>query len=192
MIRILPLGDSITQGTIVGGYRIPLEKTLIAQGMEFDFVGPTTFNSGAMVRPRHGGFGGLRIDQIQERVVQMDTAPASDYVLLDAGTNDFFQGASLDIMYTRYEALLATLRTKWPNAKIIPAVIGLYGASAYTAYPNAWIGTLRSFNAYITTLPNSVAMPVFLDGLLSEDGIHPTADGYNSMAWAWSIRIGGR
>lgn len=192
MIRILPLGDSITQGTVVGGYRMPLEQTLTAQGMEFDFIGSTTFNSGAMVRQKHGGFGGLRIDQIRDKVIQMDAIPAADYVLLDAGTNDFVQGANLDTMYTRYEALLTTLRSKWPTAKIIPAAIGLYGSAAYTAYPSVWIGTLRSFNAYVMTLPFAVAMPLFLDGLLSADGIHPTSEGYTCMAWAWEIKINGR
>ena len=37
-IRVMPLGDSITQGTVPGGYRNKLYQTLTAAGYNVDFV----------------------------------------------------------------------------------------------------------------------------------------------------------
>ena len=38
-LKIMPMGDSITEGTIPGGYRLPLYNLLQAGGYSFDFVG---------------------------------------------------------------------------------------------------------------------------------------------------------
>src|SRR5678815_2783167 len=38
-LRIMPMGDSITEGSIPGSYRLPLYNLLQTNGYAFDFVG---------------------------------------------------------------------------------------------------------------------------------------------------------
>ena len=75
-IRVMPLGDSITDGfSTVGGYRQPLCNKLEENGYSgnFDFVGPNW--GGNCYDPQHAGYSGYSIDNIdqadsQERVFQ--------------------------------------------------------------------------------------------------------------------------
>src|SRR2546427_13252520 len=65
-IRILPLGDSITQGWIVpGGYRLPLYQLLTNAGYNVDFTGTQTDNGApGLPDPDHEGHPGWTIRQI--------------------------------------------------------------------------------------------------------------------------------
>src|SRR5512139_1700018 len=69
-VRIMPLGDSITDGTQVpGGYRIGLWQRLAATGHRVDFVG-SQFNGPANLGDHdHEGHPGWRIDQIDASIV---------------------------------------------------------------------------------------------------------------------------
>ena len=68
-VRVMPLGDSITEGTQVpGGYRIGLWQRLAAAGYRVDFVG-TQFNGPAALGDHdHEGHPGWRIDQIDANI----------------------------------------------------------------------------------------------------------------------------
>ena len=115
--KIMPLGDSITDGVIGGGpvlpiserlgYRKPLYDSLTGSGFTFDFVGSLTSGSSALPdfdidHEGHGGwsafdiaFGmtGFPTDGVR---AWLDQNPA-DIVLLHAGTNDLAQTTSADI-----------------------------------------------------------------------------------------------
>jgi lysophospholipase L1-like esterase len=60
-LRIMPMGDSITQGTIPGGYRKPLHDLLLKNGHKVDFVGAKTQNGDTCPDPDHWGQGGWQI-----------------------------------------------------------------------------------------------------------------------------------
>ena len=67
-LRILPLGDSITQGTgdtAGGGYRGPLWTLLKNAGYNADFVGSQTDTSCTLAGfdKNHEGHGGWRVDE---------------------------------------------------------------------------------------------------------------------------------
>ena len=114
--KIMPLGDSITDGVIGPivlpiserlGYRKPLYDSLTGSGFTFDFVGSLTSGSSALPdfdidHEGHGGwsafdiaFGmnGFPTDGVR---AWLDQNPA-DIVLLHAGTNDLAQTTSADI-----------------------------------------------------------------------------------------------
>ena len=67
LLRILPMGDSITNGAAFdspdgsGGYRGPLYDSLTAAGYTVDYVGTTTTNSELLAEKEHEGHGGWRI-----------------------------------------------------------------------------------------------------------------------------------
>jgi hypothetical protein len=76
-LRILPLGDSITEGTVAGGYRAPLYAALIADGYTVSYVGDQTTNLGGGLpadEGRHEGFPGDTSVQLQ---AQIDTQTTS-------------------------------------------------------------------------------------------------------------------
>src|SRR5688572_17581059 len=68
-VRVMPLGDSITEGTQVpGGYRVGLWQRLSGAGYRVDFVG-TQFNGPAALGDHdHQGHPGWRIDQIDANI----------------------------------------------------------------------------------------------------------------------------
>src|SRR3982751_4842369 len=63
-VRVMPLGDSITEGTQVpGGYRIGLWQRVSSNGYRVDFVG-SQFNGPSNLGDHdHEGHPGWRIDQ---------------------------------------------------------------------------------------------------------------------------------
>lgn len=62
-LRIMPMGDSITEGTVPGGYRHPLHKLLVDDGQKVEFVGAKTQDGDSCPDPDHWGKGGWQISQ---------------------------------------------------------------------------------------------------------------------------------
>jgi uncharacterized repeat protein (TIGR02543 family) len=60
-LRIMPMGDSITAGTVPGGYRLPLYNLLQGNGYTFDFVGNKTQSGDTTPDTNHWGQGGRQI-----------------------------------------------------------------------------------------------------------------------------------
>ncbi|MEO7300794.1 MAG: Calx-beta domain-containing protein [Verrucomicrobiota bacterium] len=60
-LKIMPMGDSITEGTIPGGYRLPLYNLLQTNGYTIDFVGAKTQIGDTCPDPNHWGKSGWQI-----------------------------------------------------------------------------------------------------------------------------------
>ena len=95
--RIMPLGDSITQGAASGepdedlqaGYRLVLWDLLADAGYDVDFVG--NLNSGSDILdfdPHHEGHPGWRDDEIAANIYAWLKLNPADIILLHIGTND--------------------------------------------------------------------------------------------------------
>src|SRR4051812_4213000 len=68
-VRVMPLGDSITEGTQVpGGYRIGLWQRLATGGYRIDFVGSQYNGPTNLGDHDHEGHPGWRIDQIDANI----------------------------------------------------------------------------------------------------------------------------
>src|SRR5436305_15244721 len=69
-VRVMPLGDSITDGiTVPGAYRIGLWQRLVAGGYTVDFVGSLSNGPASLGDHDHEGHSGWRIDQIDANSV---------------------------------------------------------------------------------------------------------------------------
>src|SRR6185503_13517942 len=69
-VRVMPLGDSITEGTQVpGGYRIGLWQRFVSGGFRVDFVGSQFNGPSSLGDHDHEGHPGWRIDQIDANIV---------------------------------------------------------------------------------------------------------------------------
>ncbi|KAA9372941.1 GDSL family lipase, partial [Microbispora cellulosiformans] len=88
-VRVMPLGDSITEGTQVpGGYRIGLWQRLAAGRYTVDFVGSQYNGPGNLGDHDHEGHPGWRIDQIDANITGWLRSYTPRTVLLHIGTND--------------------------------------------------------------------------------------------------------
>src|SRR5256884_9843505 len=69
-VRVMPLGDSITDGlTVPGGYRIGLWQRFGTGGYTVDFVGSLSNGPANLGDHDHEGHSGWRIDQIDANIV---------------------------------------------------------------------------------------------------------------------------
>jgi lysophospholipase L1-like esterase len=188
-VRVMPLGDSITEGTQVpGGYRIGLWQRLASANYRVDFVG-SQFNGPASLWDHdHQGHPGWRIDQVDANVVTWlrNTNPRT--VLLHIGTNDILQNRDVAGAPARLSALVDRITATAPNADVLVATIIPLANSGQNA-------AARTFNATIPGMVQSkvdagkrvrlVDMHSALTTADLIDGIHPTATGYDKMAATW-------
>ncbi len=194
-IRIMPLGDSITEGSAfdspdgTGGYRGPLFALLADEGYNVDSVGSSTQNSGLLAEKEHDGHPGWRIDQIDSNIAGwLDGIEDPDVVLMHIGTNDFGQNFSTATAINRLDALILKIATLRPYAHIIVTNLMARGEpqnSAIQAQFNPGVEGVVSAHAAagrrVTFLDMRAAVP------LSDmpDQLHPDQNGYNKMAAAW-------
>lgn len=188
VIKILALGDSITQGARVnGGYRLPLQQMLAEDDVAFDFIGPETINSDGMADPEHAGIGRNRIAQVEARLDTITDTP--DIILLDIGTNDLYHADNLDTIETRLRSLVTAMRAKWPFARIIVATVGPFAFDRFDGVP-AMNEAAIDYNSYIVWLPGVEVAFMPLRAALLGDGVHPNQAGYVVMAEAWRRAMG--
>jgi lysophospholipase L1-like esterase len=107
VIRIMPVGDSITVGSLSGAvpddndhqisYRADLWDKLVAAGYNvsvLDFVGSMQSGGAIMTDPDHEGHIGWRADQIRDNIYNWLVANPADIILLHIGTNDIIASES--------------------------------------------------------------------------------------------------
>lgn len=93
MVRILPLGDSLTSGTgAFSGWRSPLKKIMSTWGYaQWEYVGGQTTQQedlGSLGRDwRHEGYGGYRVDQLAGIVRNRIETYQPDLVIVMSGSN---------------------------------------------------------------------------------------------------------
>jgi lysophospholipase L1-like esterase len=188
-VRIMPLGDSITEGTQVpGGYRIGLWQRLTGGGYRVDFVGSQFNGPSTLGDHDHEGHPGWRIDQIDANIVGWLNTYQPHDVLLHIGTNDILQNSNVSGAPSRLSTLIDHITATAPGAEVFVAqIIPL----ANSGQENA----VRTFNAAIPGIVQSKANAGKHVHLVDQhsaltaadltDGIHPTASGYDKMAAVW-------
>ncbi|MBX6384857.1 MAG: lectin, partial [Microbispora sp.] len=188
-VRVMPLGDSITEGTQVpGGYRIGLWQRLAAGRYVIDFVGSQFNGPSTLGDHDHEGHPGWRIDQIDANITGWLHTYTPRTVLLHIGTNDVLQNYNLSTAPQRLSTLIDHITTAAPDADVFVATIIPLSNSGQEA-------AARTFNAAIPGIVQSKANSgkhVHLVDMHSKlttadliDGIHPTSAGYDKMAAAW-------
>ena len=184
-VRVMPLGDSITDGlNVPGGYRIGLWQRLVADGYTVDFVG-SQFNGPASLGDHdHEGHSGWTIAQIDQNIVNWLRTSTPRTVLLHIGTNDMIGGASGAPQ--RLSTLLDRIASTAPGTIVFVATI------VPLSFNDA---AVRTFNAAIPGIVQSkvnAGQRVHLVDMYSAlttadlaDGVHPNAGGYDKMAAVW-------
>ncbi|SCF27692.1 ricin-type beta-trefoil lectin domain protein [Micromonospora mirobrigensis] len=188
-VRVMPLGDSITEGTQVpGGYRIGLWQRLANGRYTTDFVGSQYNGPGSLGDHDHEGHPGWRIDQIDANIVGWLNSYQPHTLLLHIGTNDILQNYNVSTAPNRLSTLIDRITSTAPAAEVFVAQLTPLANSGQEA-------AVRTFNAAVPGIVQAKANAgrhVHLVDMHSAvptadliDGIHPTATGYDRMAAAW-------
>lgn len=213
-LRIMPLGDSITDGFTgdpVGGYRLTLWKMLEANGYadQIDFVGANWGGDG--IDPNHAGYSGYAIADIpgQRSGIYnfidwlMESYPA-DVVMLQIGTNDILSSYELDAMPERLELLVDTVLSYLPEDGLLYLATIPYMDADVTNYTDAYTveemdKAVDDYNTAVkamVTEKQAEGKPIALSDINSQltkqdllDGVHPNATGYEKMGNYWYQKI---
>ncbi len=188
-VRVMPLGDSITEGTQVpGGSRIGLWQRFTTNRYTVDLVGSQFNGPSTLGDHDHEGHPGWRIDQIDANIVGWLNTFNPRTVLLHIGTNDVLQNFNLGSAPSRLSTLLDRITNTKPGAEVFVAQIIPLANSGQDA-------AARTFNAAIPGIVQSkvnagkrvhlVDMHSALTTADLIDGVHPTSTGYNKMAAVW-------
>ena len=193
--KILPLGDSITDGVGVSGggsYRIELFHLALQAQQEITYVGSLT-NGPQMVDmqpfPRdHEGHSGWTISQIDGITPSYALDDDPHIILLHIGTNDMRGDVSMSA--NRLGTLIDQIVMDQPNALVVVAKIIPYPAQSnqVTTYNNAVPGVVQmraSAGKHVVLVDQFTGFP---NSELA-DGIHPNAAGYQRMARVWYAAI---
>lgn len=219
--KILPLGDSITEGfgyrgsssdpDNQGGYRIELFRQAVSAGKNITFVGaatngPTTVANKTFPR-NHEGHGGYTIDSDGGHSGisgSITNSAMSNYkphiVLLMIGTNDINGNVDTANAPTRLGKLIDAITSASSSTLVVVASI----------IPSQTDGTNRNFQTYNAAIPGVVNKAasagkhvVFLDNWaafsadasyktkLMIDNLHPNDDGYAVLGQSWYKAISG-
>jgi len=194
-IRIMPLGDSITQGYKGHDtYRRGLWLRLKHAGAGVDFVGSLKKNYWGM--PRHSDFDmdheghwGWRADQVMARMDKWAAENVPDIVLIHLGTNDIGGGQDIGETVGEIEEIIAILRKHNAKVKVLLAqIIPLANEQATKR--------IKRFNKQLVKLTESISkeesriIPVnhfegFDPKTDTYDGVHPNERGMDKMADKW-------
>lgn len=185
-VRVMPLGDSITDGfNVPGGYRIDLWQRMAGGGYTVDLVG-SGFNGPAGLGDHdHEGHSGWRIDQLDANIVGWLQAYAPRTILLHIGTNDMNQNYDIANAPARLSALIDKIRTKAPAVQLFIAQITPESDPTLAARVNAYNATIPGIVAQKGPLTHLVDMHSAITTGDLADGVHPTAGGYDKMAARW-------
>lgn len=174
-IVVIGFGDSITYGTgsYTGGYETKLEPLLISRCGE-----AAVLNYG--IRGETTGAGSGRIDSV------LAAQPNANFILILEGTNDLFNGLSLDSTQYNLEVMI----TKSRNANVTPILATLTPDTRDGSEHKDIYGT---YNPMIQSIGVDMEVAVvdmwdavaYNWGGWSGDGLHPNDGGYNVMAMAW-------
>lgn len=189
-LRIMPLGDSITDGANVpGGYRIELWRRLVTEDrLGIDFVGSLQNGPASLGDREHEGHSGWRIDDLATEVDGWLVQHRPETILLMIGTNDMFQDRAGTEAPARLGALLDRITARLPTATVLVASLPPLGTPELDA-------RVRAYNRAVPGVVQSRAAAgkkvVFVDvarGLTPADladGVHPNARGHAKIAGAW-------
>ena len=196
--RILPLGDSITEG-VPFTYRYPLYNMLKDENYPFDFVGSHT--NGGWDYPQgwdrdNEGWAGWTTQSIQEELGDWSSQYMVDIALIHLGTNDAGDG-NIEGSASAMTAIIEQLRSNNTSVSICIAKILPFGSLPeeevsvgveLNAFVDAWNSRLEILASEMTTSESEIVLidmnRDFGDDDL-DDGVHPTQEGAEKMAEKW-------
>ncbi len=194
-IRIMPLGDSITQGvhgsTDNAGYRNDLAELLDSQGFDYDFVG--TKRDGSGFDRDHEGHSGVRADELLAELNSYLNSNPPDLILLHIGTNDISALQTPETTVDEIGEILDTIhRFDGTILTILSSVVPRKDRKDdETTTLNSFISNLFSikqnagYNLTYVDMNEAFKENLNWEDDYMDDSVHPNDTGYAVMAGVW-------
>jgi lysophospholipase L1-like esterase len=204
-VRLLPLGDSITQGGRRDReeytYRYPLFCMLTEAGVDFDFIGSMQRGlhadatwpdcHGVPFDPDHEGHYGWKTARVREELAGwMETYPAPpDIALIHLGTNDQKAQDRRETIIEPLRGIIGILREANPNVVVLVGHLNFNGGAALKIRPlveemAAEMSTERSPVITVHHYRGWIEHPRIED-TDTFDWAHPNPKGQRKMAAGW-------
>jgi lysophospholipase L1-like esterase len=192
-LRIMPLGDSITDGfNVPGGYRNFLLPALEQRGYRITFVGSRRNGLPELIDQHHEGHSGWQIGELHFRVKGWLADAQPDVVLLLIGTNDVLRNDAVDRAPQRLENLIASVVQQSPRAVVLVATL------PPIVHPQI-NRRVQDFNRQVPAIVQrqqqqgrAVHLVDLYPALTTADladGVHPNVRGHQKMAIAWETAL---
>ncbi len=191
-LKIMPLGDSLTQGgvnanaggndpTTINGYRLELYNLLVAAGYTVDYVGSWQLGNAQLADKDLNGFSGACIKvspcgggTLYPQTAAWITAENPDLVLMQGGENDFSDHTLTEAQdAANMESWIQLVWSTKPTVKIV--VTGAPWHDTYDDLVHTYVTNLQSQGKPIRWVP-------YGSNIGRIDGTHPNAAGY--ITWA--------
>lgn len=191
--KILPLGDSITDGIgFSGGYRVQLFHLALEDDHEITFVGGSmngpSMVDGVTFPKAHEGHSGWTISQIDGIVPSPALNPEPNIILLHIGTNDMYQTPSgaPDRLGTLIDQIVQELPdTLLVVSTIIPLPSSSGPVNTFNAAVPGVVNARKDAGKHVLLVDQFTGFPTNELG----DGVHPNQAGYSRMAGVWYAAI---
>jgi lysophospholipase L1-like esterase len=185
-VRVMPLGDSITDGfNVPGGYRINLWQRMAGGGYTVDFVGSGFNGPSSLGDHDHEGHSGWRIDQLDANIVNWLRTYTPRTVLLHIGTNDMNQNFDIANAPARLSALIDKIRATAPAVELFVAQITPESDPTLESRVNNYNAAIPGIVAQKGPMTHLVDMHSAITTGDLADGVHPNAAGYDKMGARW-------
>jgi lysophospholipase L1-like esterase len=199
-VLIMPLGNSITQGDMNHPtYRYQLWKMLKSDGYDVDYVGSlhTNYNGANPSQDfdqDHEGHWGWRADQIlngipgQQKLSDLLQHSKPGIVLMHLGSNDIFQGESIDTIIDDLKKIIRVLQTSNKDIVILIAQILPVANKQINARITLLNQAIEKLPAAMSLSSQLIVVNQFEDFdpyAHTYDGVHPNEIGEKKMALTW-------
>jgi len=189
-IRILAVGDSITQGgkTFVT-YRLPLDQKLRAAGVHYEFVGSQQ-SEGPNGPLWHEGYGGKNAEFLAGILPQKLQLAKPDIILLHCGHNHTVEEKPVPGIIAAERTIIAAARKQNPKVVILLAQVIASGKLPKYGY----LPELNQAEVLLVRELNQPEAPVIIVDQFTgfdpqkdavADLVHPNAQGAEKMASRW-------
>lgn len=203
-VRILCIGDSITQGGRADReewtYRLPLQEMLLDAGVNFDFIGTRSEGlqpdakwpdvKGKAFDPDHEGYYGAKTAYVRDRMKEfLPKLPDPDIALIHLGTNDQGSEDFTAEVVEPLEEIIGMLREKNPGVRVMVGHLNMNGGPAMNLRPliEKMAKRLDTQNSTVVTVPTYEGWIQSPDeeGTDTFDWAHPNPQGQRKMARAF-------
>jgi lysophospholipase L1-like esterase len=190
-VRVMPLGDSITDGytPYPGGYRVDLWHRFTSEGHTVDFVGSQSNGPAELGDHDHEGHSGWRIDQLDANIVNWLGTSDPRTILLHIGTNDINQNYDVANAPARLSALIDHILQQKPDVQLFVAQIITEQGEPHATMVNTFNAAVPAIVASKGPNVHLVDMHAALTADDLADGVHPKQEGYDKMAAVWDAAL---
>lgn len=195
-VRILAIGDSITQGgkTFVT-YRLPLDQKLRAAGLSYEFVGSQQ-SEGPHGPLWHEGYGGKNAEFLAGLMPQKLKQLKPDIILLHCGHNHSVEEKPVLGILAAERAIIEAARKQNPKVVVLLAQVITSGKLPKYGYipelNQAQVLLARELSrpdAPVMIVDQATGFDPQKDTIL--DKVHPNPQGAEKMATQWFLALKG-